>query len=176
MKCKDCKFFKLTTKIKLGECGSNIFQYNGNTFKFDQELISDGALFLYRDYEGCDAEFLVHEDFGCIGFKKKEESKFIIRPFNVPKVFVSTNKFEEIAKKTHKELLNDVELYGKGELSSEELWDKWEPHLMLLLKPIIEKEKYVFEGAQGLKDCMVDIRDIPGDIPWKIPSWWKSKK
>lgn len=79
-RCRDCHYWERETVKKSslyslwGFCNSEIFVYNswgwhGNDIP---SPIPANARFIYADHEGDDATFKVHEDFGCVGFKKKE--------------------------------------------------------------------------------------------------------
>lgn len=68
--CKNCKFFK-PTKNCWGNCDSKIFQDVSTSFEH-----ADGALFEYADFEGYQAEFEVHENFGCVGFEQLKPLPF----------------------------------------------------------------------------------------------------
>lgn len=76
MRCKDCKFFDRDYKISAWRASmwdegfsicnnSEIFQDNS------QGEANKKALFKISDAEGYAANFIVHKDFGCIGFKKQ---------------------------------------------------------------------------------------------------------
>jgi len=72
MKCKDCEFFSYGDSdderivAPWGNCKSEIFQDIS-----ERNITSDDVLFKYSDCENYMAYFHVHENFGCVGFKKK---------------------------------------------------------------------------------------------------------
>lgn len=64
-KCKNCKHYSVDDIYpQFGLCDNPIFEEVCGIPRKE-------TLFLYWDNEGYSAGFRVHENFGCIGFKKK---------------------------------------------------------------------------------------------------------
>ena len=74
-KCKDCKYFIRNdgeyNSIKYGECKSDKFIYE-TSYELKEKEIADKLL--YMDDEWYGASFEVGEDFGCIHFKRRNNT------------------------------------------------------------------------------------------------------
>lgn len=72
--CKNCKYwakrkpesYRSGYENLFGECDSDIYTYTGSGNARPPELFS------YWDYEGYNAGFEAHPNFGCVGWEAKE--------------------------------------------------------------------------------------------------------
>lgn len=69
MKCKDCKFFDKQPVKGWGDCNNDELFQDASDFIFVKP--TEKTLFRYADKETIGASFQVHENFGCVGFKRR---------------------------------------------------------------------------------------------------------
>lgn len=99
--CKNCKHYsKNEFYDHYGDCDNEKFEYNNywtdnvNKSEFPKDK------FLYEDYEGYSADFVVVEEFGCIHFEEK-----------VGEEMISAEELIEYLKSDMADLMNDVKYW-----------------------------------------------------------------